>query len=262
MDMKYFTLAFVIGFLGLALFANAQEGMTAEEWKKAIENRDFEKNEIWKPIPEKVTPGYTNSQAPSDAIILFSGTDLSSFQHSDSSEAKWTVGEGSVAVKPGTGDIYSKQGFGDIQLHIEWKSPVDTTGLEGQARGNSGVFLMGKYEVQILDNYKNSTYSNGQAGSIYKQYIPAVNACKPPGEWQSYDIIFTAPRFKEDGSLESPAYLTVSHNGVLIQYHKAVRGGTYYIAPPAYNTHAEKLPLRLQDHGNFVSFRNIWVREL
>ena len=260
--MKYLKFGIAVGFLGLTFFANAQEGMTAEEWKKAINNKDYEKNEVWQPIPEKVTPGYTNAQAPSDAIVLFNGTDLSNFQHSDSSEAKWQVAEGSFSVKPGAGDVYSKQGFGDVQLHIEWKTPVDTTGLVGQLRGNSGVFLMGKYEVQVLDNYKNRTYSNGQAGSIYKQHIPLVNACKAPGEWQSYDIIFTAPTFNEEGSLETPAYLTVFHNGVLVQYHKEVKGETYFIAPPVYNTHTDKLPLRLQDHGNIVSFRNIWVREL
>lgn len=260
--MKYFKCAVTIGFLGLTFFANAQEGMTAKEWKQAIKNKDFEKNEVWEPVPEKVTPGNTNQQAPSDAIVLFDGTDLSGFLHSDDSEAKWTVEAGAFAVNPGTGDIYSKQSFGNAQLHIEWKTPVDTTGLVGQARGNSGVFLMGKYEVQVLDNYKNRTYSNGQAGSIYKQHIPEVNACKPPGEWQSYDIIFTTPVFNTDGSLKSPAYLTVFHNGILVQYHKEVKGETYFIAPPAYNTHADKLPLRLQDHGNFVSFRNIWIREL
>ncbi len=260
--MRYLQLGLVFSFLSITSIMTAQEGMTPKEWKRAIDNKEFEKNEVWQPIPEKVTPGNTNSQAPSDAIVLFDGKDLSNFQHNDSSAAKWTVAEGSFAVKPGSGDIYSKQSFGDAQVHIEWKTPVDTTGLVGQLRGNSGVFLMSKYEVQVLDNYKNRTYSNGQAGSIYKQHIPAVNACKPPGEWQSYDIIFTAPRFNEDGSLKSPAYLTVFHNGVLVQYHKEIKGETYFIAPPVYNTHSDKLPLRLQDHGNYVSFRNVWVREL
>lgn len=258
--MKYLSL--VIIFLSFSISVMAQEGMTAEEWKKAIENKEFEKSEVWEPIPEKVTPGYTNTQAPSDAIVLFDGKDLSNFQHTDSSDAKWTVGEGSFAVKPGTGDIISKQGFGDVQLHIEWKTPVDTTGLVGQARGNSGVFFMERYEVQVLDNYKNRTYSNGQAGAIYKQHIPSVNACKAPGEWQTYDIIFTAPRFNADGTLKSPAYLTVLHNGILIQNHKELSGGTFYIAKPFYEKHAEKLPIKLQDHGNYISFRNIWVREL
>lgn len=260
--MRFIKFTLILGFATLATFVNAQEGMTKVEWDNAIKNKDFEKNEVWEPVPEKVTPGYANNQAPSDAIVLFDGKSLMNFQHKDSSNAKWNLGEGSFSVKPGTGDIYSKQGFGDAQLHIEWKTPVDTTGLVGQKRGNSGVFLMGKYEVQVLDNYKNRTYSNGQAGSIYKQHIPEVNACKPPGEWQTYDIIFTAPRFNEDGTLASPAYLTVIHNGVLIQNHKEVKGETYYIAPPVYNTHTDKLPLRLQDHSDKVSFRNIWIREL
>jgi hypothetical protein len=241
---------------------HAQEGMTKEEWDKAIKNKDYEKNEVWSPIPPKVTPAYVNSLPPSDAIVIFDGKDLSNFIQTDGKAAQWTVNEGAMTVKPGTGDIQTKQGFGDVQLHIEWKTPVDTAGLVGQARGNSGVFLMSKYEVQVLDNYNNRTYSNGQAGSIYKQHIPEVNACKAPGEWQTYDIIFTAPRFKKNGKLESPAYLTVFHNGILIQYHKELKGETYFIAPPVYNEHADKLPLKLQDHGNLVSFRNIWVREL
>lgn len=260
--MKKLIFMLIIGSVAITNITFAQEGMTAEEWKKAIDKKENEKSEVWEPIPEKVSPGFMNHLPPSDAIILFDGTSLEHFQHADSSEAKWTVAEGSFAVKPGTGDIISKQGFGDIQLHLEWKTPVDTTGLVGQARGNSGVFFMEQYEVQILDSYKNRTYSNGQAGSIYKDHIPAVNACKPPGEWQTYDIIFTAPRFNDDGTVKSPAYLTVIHNGILIQNHKEVTGRTFYIAKHTYQKHADKLPIKLQDHGNYISFRNIWVREL
>ena len=260
--MKHLIFGLIVGCLAMANTAFAQEGMTPRQWKKAMENKEYEKSEVWEPEPPKVTPGYVNSLPPSDAVVLFDGKNLDNFRHGDGSEAKWTVAEGAFAVKPGTGDIFSKQGFGDIQLHLEWKAPIDTAGLEGQARGNSGVFFMEQYEVQILDSYNNRTYSNGQAGAIYKDHIPTVNACKPPGDWQTYDIIFTAPHFNDDGTVKSPAYITVIHNGVLIQNHKAVKGRTFFIAEHTYEKHADKLPIKLQDHGNTMSFRNIWVREL
>ncbi len=221
-----------------------------------------EETEVWEPEPQPVTPGYTNNQAPSDAIVLFDGKDLSNFTNMKGAAAEWTVTEGLMTVKPGTGAIKTKQGFGDVQLHLEWKTPVDTTGLVGQQRGNSGVFLMEQYEVQILDSYKNRTYSNGQAASVYKQHIPLVNACKAPGEWQTYDIIFTAPRFNEDGTVKSPAYFTVIQNGILVQNHVELTGPTEYIGIPKYKKHADKLSIVLQDHGNYISYRNIWLREL
>ncbi len=148
-----------------------------------------------------------------------------------------------------------------MQLHLEWRAPAEIEG-EGQGRGNSGVYIQGRYEVQVLDCYENTTYPNGQTGSIYKQHIPLANACKPPGEWQTYDIIFMAPRFKEDSSLFTPATVTVLHNGVLILNHAVIKGTSEYIGLPAYKAHPLKQPLLLQDHGNPVSFRNIWVREL
>jgi hypothetical protein len=166
-----------------------------------------------------------------------------------------------MTVVPGAGDIRTRRGFGDVQLHIEWRTPAEVSG-EGQGRGNSGIFLMERYELQVLDSYENRTYANGQAGAIYKQHIPLVNASRRPGEWQSYDVVFTAPRFGADGTLLNPAYMTVFHNGVLIQNHVALRGPTRYIGEPSYEAHADRAALVLQDHGNPVSYRNIWLREI
>ena len=163
--------------------------------------------------------------------------------------------------KPKTGDIQTRQGFGDVQLHVEWRTPVVVEG-EGQGRGNSGVFLQGLYEVQVLDSYNNRTYSNGQAASLYKQHSPLVNASRGPGVWQTYDIVFKAPRFAGDGSVLSPAYVTVFHNGVLVQNHVELKGPTIYRGYPEYEAHADRLPISLQDHSNPVSYRNVWVREL
>lgn len=192
---------------------------------------------------------------PSDAVILFDGTDLSAWNGADG----WKVEDGAMVA--GKGNPVTKAGFGDCQLHIEWSAPTPPQG-KGQGRGNSGVFLMNTYEIQVLDSYKNPTYFDGQAGAIYKQTPPQVNATKPPGEWNVYDIIWTAPRFNDDGSLKSPAYITAIHNGVLILNHFELQGDTPYNRPPAYRKHADKLPIRLQDHGNPVRFRNIWVREI
>jgi hypothetical protein len=166
-----------------------------------------------------------------------------------------------MTVVKGTGDIRTTRRFGDCQLHVEWRTPPVATG-EGQGRGNSGVFLQERYEVQVLDSFDNRTYSNGQAASIYKQHIPLVNASRPPGEWQTYDIIYTAPRFADDGTVRRPAYMTVLHNGVLAQQHVEVKGTTVYIGQPRYEPHGAAEPLRLQDHGDPVSYRNIWIREL
>lgn len=209
--------------------------------------------EVWEPVPEVIEA--PPDRPPSDAIVLFDGTDLSEWN------GEWKVEGDAVIVVPGAGNLTTKREFGDVQLHLEWRAPSVIDG-EGQGRGNSGVFLMGRYEVQVLDSYENTTYSNGQAGSIYKQHVPLVNASRPPGTWQSYDIIFMAPRFHGDGSLAEPATLTVLHNDVLIQNHVTVKGTTVFIGEPEYEPHGPQAPLMLQDHGNPVSYRNIWIREL
>lgn len=221
-----------------------------------------EATEFYEPVPKKIQAGAQLGDAPSDAIVLFDGTSLDAWQSAgDGSEANWNVSNGIFTVKAGAGPIETKEKFGDVQLHIEWRAPQEIKG-EGQGRGNSGVFLMNTYEVQILDSYESKTYTNGQAGSIYKQSPPLVNATKSPEEWNAYDIIFRAPRFNEDGMLIKPATVTVLHNGVLIQDHFEIKGPTEYIGIPNYTAHADKLPIQLQDHGNPVSFRNIWIRDL
>lgn len=219
-----------------------------------------EDTEDWSKNPEVVTPG-KGTLPPSDAIVLYSNAeDASKWEGDDGSPIQW-IADDKLTVAPKTTGIHTKQGFGSVQLHIEWRSPMEVVG-NGQGRGNSGVFLMGLYELQVLDSYDNETYYNGQAGSIYKQHIPLVNACRPPGTWQSYDVVFTAPIFNEDESVDSPAYITVIHNGVLIQNHVALWGPSQFIGKAKYKAHPGKLPLSLQDHGNPVSFRNIWIREL
>lgn len=219
-----------------------------------------EETEIWEPEPRMVAT-YAD-KAPSDAVVLFDGTSLSQWVSSNntSSPAEWAIADGAFTVVKGKGGIQTKQEFTDYQLHLEWKSPTEIVG-EGQGRGNSGVFMQGLYEVQVLDSYDNRTYSNGQAASIYKQRIPLVNASKAPGEWQTYDIIWTAPRFNADGILLTKARITVIHNGVLVQNNVALDGPTEYIGIPQYKAHGPG-PIMLQDHDNPVSFRNIWIRPL
>lgn len=219
-----------------------------------------EETEDWSRKPAMVTPG-KNNQPPSDAIILYRKiNDTVNWVEEKGNKIRWIAND-SLTCVPKTSGIKTKRSFGDCQLHIEWRAPLPATG-SGQGRGNSGVFLMGLYEVQVLDSWENETYYNGQAGSIYKQHIPLVNASTPPGTWQTYDIIFTAPRFNPDKTLKSPAYITVFHNGVLIQNHAEIIGPTLFIGKPLYNYHEDKLPLMLQHHSNPVSFRNIWIREL
>ncbi len=222
--------------------------------------RPHEVTDVWEPVPPIVTPG-TGTAPPSDAIVLFDGSSLNNWVGRDGSAPQWDLSGGAMTVNPGTGNIQTKQGFGDVQLHIEWRAP-DVIKGEGQGRGNSGVFLMGRYEVQVLDCYENTTYPNGQTASVYKQHIPLVNANRKPGEWQTYDIIFTAPRFNEQGRVTHPARVTVIHNGVLVQNNVEVWGTTQFVGLPQYEAHSMREPIKLQDHGDLVSFRNIWVREL
>ena len=221
-------------------------------------------SEFWLPQPEIVTPGTEPSDepvpAPSDAVVLFDGKDLSAWKSSRDGEAEWIVSDSVFIVKKGTGDIETKEHFNDFQLHLEWKIPASITG-SSQGRGNSGVFLQGLYEVQVLDNYGNKTYANGQAGSIYKQSAPLVNAMQKPGEWNVYDIIYQAPTFKSDSTYRSYPFVTVIHNGVLVQNNTRINGTTPYIGFPQVEEHGAG-PIRLQDHGNPISFRNIWIREL
>ncbi|MDN4502600.1 DUF1080 domain-containing protein [Alteromonadaceae bacterium BrNp21-10] len=235
-------------------------GMAAEieEWQKA------EVTEVWEPVPEVVTFGKNN--IPSDAIVLFDGTSLNNWQSANGGEAKWLLKDGAMTVAAGTGDIKTKDTFCDAQLHVEWKMPTQITNekgelLTGQGRNNSGVFFQQRYEIQVLDSYNNKTYSNGQAGSVYKQHIPLVNATKAPGEWQSYDIIFTAPVFDAAGKLKSKARMTALHNGVVVQNNVEIQGATSWAGAPVYSAHGCD-SIRLQDHGNPVSFRNMWLRKL
>ncbi len=228
----------------------------------AQQQGDPKLTEIWTPVPRTIQPGKTAGDAPSDAIVLFGNkSDSINWMNKNGKLFNWNANDSCLTVVPFAGDLTTKQGFGDCQLHIEWKTPAVVLG-EGQGRGNSGVFFMGRYELQVLDSYNNITYSNGQAGSIYKQHMPMVNVCRPPGEWQVYDVVFISPQFYNDGNLKSPARITVFQNGVLIQNNVDLWGAMQFIGVPKYEKHAAKEPLLLQDHHNPVSFRNIWVREL
>ncbi len=258
--MKYKLLLLSTLFTGSAIMTYAQQPKGKPE-----------DTEFYTPVPKVVTPGKTNADPPSDAVVLFDGTNLNQWVSvQDSSKpADWTVANGIMTVNKTAGNIQTKQSFTDYQLHIEWRIPENITGT-GQARGNSGVFLAstGKgddgYELQVLDSYNNATYVNGQAGSIYKQFAPLVNANRPPGAWNVYDVVWTAPRFKGDGSVDSPARVTVFLNGVLIQNNTILKGQTLYIGQPSYKKHGPA-PIKLQAHGDKsepLSYRNIWVRPL
>lgn len=251
-----FSIAFIAGTI---CSVNAQQKMKAED------------TEFYTPVPPVVTPGMACGMAPSDAIILFNGKDLSQWVLTKDTNklADWKVDDGILTVNKPSGNIQSKRSFMDYQLHIEWRIPKEIAG-SGQGRGNSGLFLASTgsgdsgYELQILDSYNNATYVNGQAGSIYKQYPPLVNANFPPGVWQAYDVVWTAPRFNDDGSLKSPARVTVMFNGILIQNNVALKGPTLYIGHPVYKAHGAS-PIKLQAHGDKsipLSYRNIWIRPL
>lgn len=223
-----------------------------------------EATEYWTPVPPVVTAA--PNTAPSDALVLFDGTSLETWEPARKNGASWKIEDGAMVIIPtpapgATSDQRTKQAFGDIQLHLEFRTPAKVEG-ESQGRGNSGIHFMGLYELQILDSYHNPTYVNGQASSVYKQHPPLVNASRGPGEWQIYDVVFVAPRFDAEGKLASPARITAFHNGVLVQHDVVLKGPTAWRGAPAYKAHAAKLPLVLQDHRNPTAFRNIWVREL
>lgn len=237
-----------------AVGANAGESSELSDAERAA------RTEVWEPAPPVVdTPA---GKGPSDAVVLFDGTDLSAWEGEEGGPAEWRVEGGAMTVVPGGGGIRTREAFCDVQLHLEWRAPADIVGYDGQDRGNSGVFLQERYEVQVLDSHDNPTYANGQAASIYKQHIPLVNASRAPGEWQAYDILYTAPRFDDDGDLDAPAQVTVLHNGVLVQHEAEIQGTTEWIGQPSYDEAHDCAPLYLQDHDASVSFRNIWVREL
>ena len=259
--MKLLSMRLMFSLLWLASYAYSAESPktypTPEPMKPGM-------SEYWTPQPEIVTPGdiQTNS-ASSDAIVLFDGKDLSAWESPAGGPAEWDVHDGILTVNKSKGDIQTKQTFENFQLHIEWCVPEGITG-SGQARGNSGIFLQNMYEIQILDCYDNETYVNGQAGSIYKQTPPLVNAMRKPGEWNVFDIIYSAPIFKKDGSYRIPPHVTVIHNGIVIQNNSAILGTTEYIGFPKVIPHGAG-PIRLQSHGDPsrpISFRNIWIREL
>jgi hypothetical protein len=254
--MKQFLLSFIC-IAAICSCVNAQQKARPED------------TEVWKPVPAVVTPGKTSADAPSDAVILFNGKDLSQWvSTSDTTKpAGWLVQKGVITVNKKAGDIQTKASFTDYQLHLEWKVPKIITG-KGQARGNSGIFLAalpdGGYELQIMDSYHNETYVNGQAGSLYKQHPPLVNPIRPPGEWQVYDVIWTAPRFNADGTVKSAGKVTAFFNGVVVQNNAELKGTTEYIGQPRTVSHGP-LPIRLQAHGDPsepISFRNIWLRNL
>jgi hypothetical protein len=218
-----------------------------------------------RPQPKVITPPTPSTEAkpgtpPSDAIVLFDGKNLDQWRKGKDEPAGWDVIDGAMVVKKGAGDIFTKGEFGDCQLHVEWSAATPPRG-DSQARSNSGIFLFGRYEFQVLDCYENPTYPDGQAGSIYGQTPPLVNASRKPGEWQTYDIIFTAPRFAGE-KLEKPAYVTIIHNGIIVQDHTELTGDTPHRQVGTYKPHGPKGPIKLQDHGDPVRFRNIWIREL
>jgi hypothetical protein len=253
--------------LGLVLLFSLSASLSAQTCTSGCSDCTTWKVHDWnRPRPAIITPPTASTQAkagaaPSDAIVLFDGTDMSNWRAMNGGPAKWIVKDDYMESVRGAGYVRTLQGFGDCQLHVEFRTPTPVMG-ESQGRGNSGVFLMGVYEVQVLDSYDNITYADGQCSAIYGQYPPQVNACRKPGEWQTYDIIFKAPRFAANGDLLKPAIITVLQNGVLTQDHVEINGPTNWCSKSPYEAHPGKLPLSFQDHGNPVRYRNVWVREL
>jgi hypothetical protein len=253
--------AFLIG-VSAGFFGSAVSAQTPPN-PRAADLQRWGVHDDTRPMPPVVDPGPAGPKAPApaDAIVLFDGSDLSGWTTARGDPAKWLVRDGYMEVVKGGGAIQTKAAFGDCQLHVEWASPAVAVG-EGQDRGNSGVFLMNTYEVQVLDSYQSRTYADGMAAAIYGQFPPLVNASRKPGEWQFYDIVFHAPRFGADGGLLAPARMTVFHNGILVHDNDQLTGPTAHKARPPYKAHADRMPVGLQDHGHPVRYRSIWIREL
>jgi hypothetical protein len=259
MHRKHIICNLFIGILALSLGTRA---IAQSEKEEKLPSPSA--TEDWSFKPPLVTPGDTYAQPPSDAIVLYGGqADLAQWEHPDGTPVKWKTDGDAITIVPKATDIRTKQPFGNIQLHLEWRTPEPSEDKDFN-RGNSGVLIMGLYELQIYEswNYNTKIYYNGQAGSVYKQHAPLVNAARRPQTWQTYDVIFEAPVFRADKTLEKPAHMTVFHNNVLILNHVELKGPMVYQGYPKYKFHAAKLPLQLQEHGSRVSFRNIWVREL
>jgi hypothetical protein len=267
-----FRLAAFLGLGGATLALIAMFSVAADDPPKptaqpAGATQEWEVHDRQRPQPPVITPGTSSTQdqvgvPPSDAIVLFDGKDLSKWaDKTGKADAQWVVKDGYFEVVKGTGLIQTKDGFGDCQLHVEWMAPNPPVGKD-QDRGNSGIHLMGRYELQVLDNYQAETYADGMAGAIYGQYPPQVNAARPPGQWQTYDVVFHAPRFNEDGSVASPARITSFFNGVLVQDDVSLKGSTGHMRLASYAKHPDKLPITLQDHGHPVRYRNIWLRAI
>jgi hypothetical protein len=244
----------------IVLVLVAITGLAAEHENREQALAHWKVHDVNRPVPPVISPA-APGRAPSDATVLFDGRDLSKWQSAKGGAAQWKVVDGAMEVVPGTGETRTVQSFGDCQLHLEWAEPNPPHDKD-QGRGNSGVYLMSRYELQVLDSYQNKTYADGQAGAIYGQFPPLVNASLPPGQWQTYDIVFHGPRFSSDGKLLRPARATVLQNGVLVQDNVELTGPTDHGRRPPYSPHAEKMPLLLQDHDQPVRFRNIWIREL
>jgi hypothetical protein len=258
----FLLLLFLPGFLFFCIQGNETK-KKEEGWSAPSAVIQWAIHDPARPLPPVVDPGPAGppAPAPSDAIVLFNGVDLSDWEDSNGGPARWKVEAGYMEVVAKTGSVGTEKTFGDCQVHVEWATPEVVSG-EGQDRGNSGVFLMNAYEVQVLDSYENKTYADGMAGAIYGQYPPLVNVCRKPGEWQTYDIIFRRPRFDAEGKVASPARMTVFHNGILIHDNAELAGPTTHNIRTPYMPHPDRLPLSLQDHGSPVRFRNIWLRPL